>query len=81
MSRLSGRILPTALEENAMTQMTLVETLNRAAASLLVEARDDSSRSSQMRCLAVRLQILAMDIEDSRSPAGEIVTLVPARVG
>jgi len=51
-----------------MTTRDLVESLNQTAASLLVLAERHPTKVNEMRCLAVRLQIMAMDLGDNAAP-------------
>ena len=51
-----------------MTTRDLVESLNQTAASLLVLAERHPAKVNEMRGLAVRLQIMAMDLGDNAAP-------------
>jgi hypothetical protein len=47
-----------------MTISEIVDSLNRTAACLLVAAERYPAKINDMRCLAVRLQIMAMDLSE-----------------
>lgn len=59
-----------------MTKGELIELMNRTATGLVETAVRCPLHVNDMRCLAVRLQILAMDLEEPRADAP--VTLRPA---
>jgi hypothetical protein len=50
----------------AMTKVELVDLMNRTATALVETAVRCPLHVNDMRCLAVRLQILAMELEDRR---------------
>ncbi|MGH6934218.1 MAG: hypothetical protein ACREEE_17510 [Dongiaceae bacterium] len=50
-----------------MTKCELVELMNRTATGLVETAVRCPSHVNDMRCLAVRLQILAMELEEPRT--------------
>ena len=52
-----------------MTKGELIELMNRTATGLVETAVRCPLHVNDMRCLAVRLQILAMDLEEQRSDA------------
>lgn len=52
-----------------MTKAELIELMNRTATGLIETAARCPMHVNDMRCLAVRLQILAMDLEE---PRGEL---------
>lgn len=57
----------------AMTRDDIVQLLNHTAASLLAAAPSIPGKANDLRCIAARLQIVSMDIEDSFEERGMVV--------
>jgi hypothetical protein len=63
----------------AMTRDDIVQLLNHTAASLLAAAPSIPGKANDLRCIAARLQIVSMDIEDMFEERGTVVQFASRR--
>jgi len=63
----------------AMTRDDIVQLLNHTAASLLAAAPSIPGKANDLRCIAARLQIVAMDIEDMQDNSGMVLQFAARR--
>jgi hypothetical protein len=63
----------------AMTRDDIVQLLNHTAASLLAAAPSIPGKANDLRCIAARLQIVSMDIEDMQDNSGMVLQFAARR--
>jgi hypothetical protein len=63
----------------AMTRDDIVQLLNHTAASLLSAAPSIPGKANDLRCIAARLQIVSMDIEDMEENRGMVLQFAARR--
>jgi hypothetical protein len=63
----------------AMTRDDIVQLLNHSAASLLAAAPSIPGKANDLRCIAARLQIVAMDIEDMEDNGAMVLQFAARR--
>jgi hypothetical protein len=56
-----------------------VQLLNHTAASLLAAAPSIPGKANDLRCIAARLQIVSMDIEDMEDISGMVLQFAARR--